>query len=73
MILMKHITLVCLLFVCAVIYGQDTTPPVAMCQNITVQLDPTGAVIITALQIDNGSTDDTAIVSYMINTDNFNC
>ncbi|MFK8104610.1 MAG: hypothetical protein AB8G15_18950, partial [Saprospiraceae bacterium] len=36
---------------------QDQTPPVAVCQNITVQLDANGEAVITPQDIDNGSSD----------------
>lgn len=41
----------------------DTTKPTATCQNITVNLDASGAASITAQDIDNGSTDDCGTVS----------
>lgn len=53
--------------------GQDTTPPNAVCQDITVQLDATGNVLITALDVDGGSTDNVAIASYAVNPSAFNC
>ena len=36
---------------------KDDTPPVAVCQDITVQLDSDGLASITPDQIDNGSSD----------------
>ncbi len=48
-------------------------PPTALCQNITVQLDGTGNVAITANQIDNGSSDDIAITSFSLDIDSFDC
>ncbi|WP_299584727.1 HYR domain-containing protein, partial [uncultured Sunxiuqinia sp.] len=35
----------------------DVTPPTAVCQNITVNLDATGNATITAADIDDGSSD----------------
>ncbi|MBT8448111.1 MAG: fibronectin type III domain-containing protein, partial [Gammaproteobacteria bacterium] len=49
-----------------------TSPPTAVCQDITVQLDATGSVTITPDQIDNGSTDDGAL-AYSLDVDTFNC
>jgi gliding motility-associated-like protein len=40
-----------------IINVNDLINPVAVCQNITVQLDGTGSVSITGAQIDNGSSD----------------
>ena len=37
---------------------QDNINPTAICQNLTVQLDASGAGSITAAQVDNGSSDD---------------
>ena len=53
--------------------GADTTPPVANCQNITVQLDANGEALITATQIDNGSTDNVALAAFSITPSFFNC
>ncbi|WP_242135700.1 PKD domain-containing protein, partial [Aestuariivivens marinum] len=37
--------------------GVDVTPPTAVCQDITVQLDTNGNASITAAQVDGGSSD----------------
>ncbi|MDX2361589.1 MAG: HYR domain-containing protein [Crocinitomicaceae bacterium] len=52
---------------------EDITPPVANCQNITVYLDGTGNVTITAADIDGGSTDNVGIVSMTAGTTAFDC
>ncbi|HIB37678.1 glycine-rich protein [Mesonia sp.] len=52
---------------------EDNEAPIAMCQDITVSLDDTGNVSITASDIDNGSTDNCAIDSYEIDVDSFDC
>ena len=52
---------------------QDLTPPNALCQNITVQLDATGNASITAAQIDNGSTDNCTISSLSVSPNAFTC
>ncbi len=44
----------------AVMTDDDLVPPVAVCQDITVQLDATGNVTITGADVDNGSSDDPA-------------
>lgn len=41
----------------AVVTVQDVTPPVAIAQNLTVQLGDNGAVTISAESVDNGSND----------------
>ena len=50
-----------------------SAPPVAVCQNITVQLDNAGNATILANDVDGGSTDDVAIISYSIDIDTFDC
>ena len=42
----------------------DNDPPVAVCQNFMVQLDNNGNAMVSVTDIDNGSTDNGAIVSY---------
>ena len=44
----------------------DNAAPVAICQNITVQLDGTGNVSITPADVDNGSNDNCGNVSLSI-------
>ncbi len=51
----------------------DTEDPVAVCQNITVELDENGQVSIDPLQIDNGSTDNCAIDTYALDVTDFTC
>ena len=51
----------------------DNTLPVAVCKNITVQLDASGNASITAANIDGGSTDICGIKSTTIDKSNFNC
>jgi hypothetical protein len=51
----------------------DNTLPVAICQNITVQLDATGNVSITPAQINNGSNDACGIKSLELDITDFNC
>ncbi len=51
----------------------DNENPVAVCQNITVQLDNTGSVLISGNDIDGGSTDDYGIISLTAIPNNFNC
>ncbi|MGJ8666955.1 MAG: HYR domain-containing protein [Patiriisocius sp.] len=52
---------------------EDNENPVAICQNITVQLNDFGNVTINAIDIDNGSTDNCGINSLTIDTDTFTC
>lgn len=52
----------------------DYIPPVAVCQNITVELDGNGEATIDAEQdIDNGSTDNCGIASYALDVNSFTC
>ena len=43
--------------------SNDSTPPTAVCQDITVQLDANGTVSITAADIDGGSFDKVSITA----------
>jgi surface protein len=51
----------------------DNTDPIAICQDITVQLDINGIASINGSNIDGGSTDNVSIVSYAAEPNNFNC
>lgn len=51
----------------------DTTPPVAVCKNITVALDANGNASITAADVDNGSSDNCGIASRTVSPATFNC
>ena len=51
----------------------DTTAPVVVTQNITVQLDASGNTSITAAQVDNGSSDACGITSFSVAPDSFTC
>ncbi|MEM5567160.1 HYR domain-containing protein, partial [Psychroserpens sp. AS72] len=50
-----------------------SNPPVAVCQNINVQLDATGNATIVAADVDGGSIDDVAITNYAIDINSFDC
>ncbi len=58
---------------CTAIVTVQTSPPTAECQDITVSLDANGQFIVTADQIDNGSTDDCGIESMEVNPSEFTC
>lgn len=54
----------------------DNTPPMASCKTFSVQLSPLGLAVVTPPMIDNGSSDNCGIVSYLINgqaMDTFSC
>jgi hypothetical protein len=51
----------------------DTELPVVKTQNIIAQLGANGQVSITASQINNGSTDNCAIATVVLDKVNFNC
>ncbi|WP_299761189.1 T9SS type A sorting domain-containing protein [uncultured Dokdonia sp.] len=51
----------------------DTTPPVAVCQDITIQLDANGNATILTSDIDNGSTDDVGIGAFSVTPSGFDC
>ncbi|MEM7101727.1 MAG: HYR domain-containing protein [Bacteroidota bacterium] len=52
---------------------EDNLPPIALCQDITVQLNASGNVGIAASQIDNGSSDNCGITSMIVSPSNFTC
>lgn len=52
---------------------QDTTPPTAVCQDITVDFMGNDTVTVTAGMIDNGSFDNCGDVTLSINQDTFVC
>ncbi len=56
-----------------IIDSGDSTNPIANCQNITVQLDANGDIVINGNDIDNGSSDNVGIVSYEANPNSFTC
>jgi PQQ-dependent dehydrogenase (s-GDH family) len=49
------------------------SPPTANCQNVNAVLDINGSVTILASQVNNNSTDDGTIVSYVLDKSTFNC
>lgn len=51
----------------------DKVAPIALAQDITVQLDANGSVTITAVAIDNGSSDACGIQSIVVSPNNFDC
>ena len=52
----------------------DNEAPVAVCQDITVEVDPvTGIANITAADLDNGSTDNCGIASMTLDVSSFDC
>lgn len=58
----------------AIVTVEDITPPVAVCQNIIVELDPvTGTVTISGADVDGGSTDACGIDTYSLDIDTFDC
>ncbi len=57
----------------ATVTVQDSVVPAIVCQDITVQLDATGSVVITAADVDGGSTDNCGVASIAINNDTFDC
>ncbi len=47
----------------------DNINPVAICQNITVDLAANGMVTVNAIQLNNGSTDNCGVTTYQIRPD----
>jgi gliding motility-associated-like protein len=58
----------------ALVTVQDVTAPVALCQNVTLNLDPvTGTGSVTAAQVNNGSSDNCSIASIVLSQTAFTC
>ena len=57
----------------AIVTVQDLNGPVVLTKNITVQLDATGKVSITADQINNGSSDACGVTSIALDITTFTC
>lgn len=51
----------------------DTTAPTAVCQNLTVYLDGSGSAVITAGDVDAGSTDNCGLAGLSVSPAVFNC
>ncbi len=51
----------------------DAEPPVAIAQNLTIELDADGLASITAMDIDNGSSDNCGITSMVVDVSSFDC
>ena len=51
----------------------DTTPPEAVCQNITVSLDSNGDAVVAASAVDGGSSDNSGFYSVSLDINTFNC
>jgi hypothetical protein len=52
---------------------RDLIPPVAVCQNTTVELDMDGQATIVVADVDGGSTDNIEIATLAIDIDHFTC
>lgn len=58
----------------AVVTVEDVTAPMAVCQNITVQLDSTGTFILAPALLDGGSADGCGgVLTYSVDIDTFTC
>ncbi len=51
----------------------DNVAPVAVCQPVTINLDPNGNGSTTAAAVDNGSTDNCAVASVSLSQTSFSC
>ena len=51
----------------------DTSPPLAVCQDITIPLDPLGQAVIVPGDVDGGSSDDCGIDALTISESDFDC
>ncbi|MDT8347175.1 MAG: T9SS type A sorting domain-containing protein, partial [Flavobacteriaceae bacterium] len=53
--------------------NEASTPPTAVCQDITVELDANGMATITGIDVDGGSTDDVGITNRSLDISSFSC
>lgn len=51
----------------------DTIPPVAICQDLLLNLDDLGMAFLDPGSVDNGSYDEDSLLYMVVNLDNFNC
>jgi PKD repeat protein len=57
----------------ATITVEENTPPIALCLDVTVQLDAAGNTSIVATDVDNGSSDNCGITSLTVDPSSFDC
>ena len=57
----------------ATVTVEDNIAPVALCQDVTVQLDGSGSATLTAGAVDNGSSDACGIQSAVLSQQSFSC
>ncbi|TNF32447.1 MAG: HYR domain-containing protein, partial [Bacteroidetes bacterium] len=57
----------------ATVTVQDVLPPVAVCQDISIQLDANGLASVSANAVNNGSTDNCGISNISVSPNEFNC
>ncbi|MEQ8706902.1 MAG: hypothetical protein RIC19_23420, partial [Phaeodactylibacter sp.] len=57
----------------ATVTVEDTIAPVALCQDLTVQLDDGGAIVLTPAEVDAGSTDGCGLSGLSLDVDEFGC
>lgn len=57
----------------AVVTVEDNVAPVATCQNVTVQLDASGAASITTADVNNGSSDACGVAGISLSQTSFGC
>lgn len=55
------------------VFENDTVPPAAQVQPVTVYLDSNGQAIVNPAAVDNGSTDNCAVAGFALSRDTFNC
>ncbi len=51
----------------------DTTDPVAVCQNITAELNENGEVVVSGNEVDGGSSDNSGSFTISLSQSNFDC
>lgn len=51
----------------------DVTPPTAVCQSVTISLDPNGQLLLQGSDLDGGSSDNCAVLAMQASPGTFNC
>ena len=57
----------------AVVTVEDNVAPIALCQDVTVQLDAAGNAGVTAAEVDNGSSDNCGILFSTVSPNGWGC
>ncbi|MCR9100369.1 MAG: VCBS repeat-containing protein [bacterium] len=57
----------------AIVTVEDNVPPVAGCQDVSIQLDSLGFAVLPPAEVENGSTDACGVGPFLLDQDMFDC